>query len=260
MSEAQRELAHALGPGQSFRRTKLSGVVVALSPHVSKTMSACRFAISRHTACRDGDRHLGGFLSGVNLPSTGLFLLVLSWSYPDQSGQAFGWTHRCFGALCATHVLLTFLFVAGCSVSVRAQSGSSRSEPEQSPQGAVRATYAAYLRAWKDKDLNALDHILSDDYQAVNVQGIVSRKANEVATAIEDRTYNSLTADLISVALFGNCAIASGLIEANWKDEHGNPQRSTFRFLALLQKQKGNWKLVATQSTKFNKVAEPVIK
>jgi ketosteroid isomerase-like protein len=69
-----------------------------------------------------------------------------------------------------------------------------------------------------------------------------------------------LTADLISVALFGDCAIASGLTEANWKNERDNPQRSTFRFLALLQKQKGDWKLVATQSTKFNKLAEPVKK
>ena len=72
----------------------------------------------------------------------------------------------------------------------------------------MRAAYEAYLRAWKDKDLNALGHILSDDYQAVNFQGIVSTKANEIATAKEDRTYNYLTADVISVALYGDCAIA----------------------------------------------------
>jgi ketosteroid isomerase-like protein len=66
-----------------------------------------------------------------------------------------------------------------------------------------------------------------------------------------------LSGDVKSVALFGGCAIASGLIEAGWKDEHENPQTSTFRFLAVLQKQKGDWELVATQSTKFNKPAEP---
>jgi uncharacterized protein (TIGR02246 family) len=120
----------------------------------------------------------------------------------------------------------------------------------------VRATYETYLRVWKDKDLNALDHILSDDYQAVNFQGVVSTKANEIATAKEDRTYNSLTADVKSVALLGDCAIASGLIEASWKDEHDNRQRSTFRFLAVLQKQQGSWKPVATQSTKLTRPAE----
>ena len=62
--------------------------------------------------------------------------------------------------------------------------------------------------------------------------------------------------DVISVALLGDCAIASGLIEASWKDEHDNLQRSTFRFLAVLQKQQGSWKLVATQSTKLTRPAE----
>ena len=76
-----------------------------------------------------------------------------------RTGQTLGCTHRCFPGIRATEVLLTFLFLAGCSFSVVAQIGSSRSESEQSPQGAVRATYEAYLRAWKDKDLNALDHI-----------------------------------------------------------------------------------------------------
>jgi ketosteroid isomerase-like protein len=61
----------------------------------------------------------------------------------------------------------------------------------------------------------------------------------------------------MSVVLFGDCAIASALIEAGWKDEHGNLQTSTFRFVAVLQKEKGDWKLVATQSTNFNRPAEP---
>jgi uncharacterized protein (TIGR02246 family) len=144
----------------------------------------------------------------------------------------------------------------GSAFCVAAQIGSSHAQSEQLAKAAVKATYEAYPRAWKDKDLNALDHILSDDYQAVNFQGIVSTKANEITTAKEDRTYNSLTADVISVALLVDCAIASGLIEASWKDEHDNPQRSTFRFLAVLQKQQGSWKLVATQSTKLTRPAE----
>ncbi len=53
--------------------------------------------------------------------------------------------------------------------------------------------------------------------------------------------------------LFADCAIASGLIEARWKDEQGKMQQITFRFLAMLQKQKGEWKLVATQSTRFDR-------
>lgn len=121
----------------------------------------------------------------------------------------------------------------------------------------MKATYDAYLRAWKDKDYSALNNLLSDDYQAVNFQGIVSTKANEIATAKEDPTYEAMSGHVISVAVFGDSAAASGLIEASWKDAQGNLQSSTFRFLAMLQRQKGDWKLVATQSTKFNKPAEP---
>lgn len=121
----------------------------------------------------------------------------------------------------------------------------------------MKATYEAYLRAWKSKDYTALNNLLSDGYQAVNFQGIVSTKANEIVTAKEDRMYDTLSGDVMLVVLSGDCAIASGLTEAGWKDEHGNLQTSTFRFLAVLQKEKDDWKLVATQSTKFNKPREP---
>ena len=57
----------------------------------------------------------------------------------------------------------------------------------------------------------------------------------------------------MSVAVFGVSAVASGLIDASWKDEQGKLQQMTVRFLAMLRKQKGEWKLVATQSTRFNK-------
>lgn len=131
--------------------------------------------------------------------------------------------------------------------------------PQNQPStaAAVKAAYEAYLRAWRDKDYNSLNDLLSDDYQAVNFQGVISTKANEIATAKEDRTYDTMSGNVISVAVFGDSSVASGLIEASWKDAQGNLQKSTFRFLAMLQRQKGDWKLVATQSTKFNRAAEP---
>jgi ketosteroid isomerase-like protein len=116
----------------------------------------------------------------------------------------------------------------------------------------VESAYKAYLRAWKEKDHASLSRLLSDNYAAVNFKGIVSTKANEIATAKEDREYETLTGDVMSVEVFSDSALASGLIEASWKDEHGKMQQITLRFLALLQKQKGEWKLVATQSTRFN--------
>lgn len=68
-------------------------------------------------------------------------------------------------------LLLALLFLACSSFYVAAQIGSSQSGTEQLAQGAVKATYEAYLRVWKDKDYTALNNLLSDDYQAVNFQG-----------------------------------------------------------------------------------------
>jgi ketosteroid isomerase-like protein len=111
----------------------------------------------------------------------------------------------------------------------------------------------SYRRAWKEKDYVSLNRLLSDDYRAVNFKGIVSTKANEIATAKEDRDYETLNGDVMSVNLFADCAIASGLIEARRKDEQGTMQHVTLRFLEMLQRQKGEWKLVATQSTRFDR-------
>ena len=149
--------------------------------------------------------------------------------------------------------LLKVLVLGTTLFSSAAQVPSPPPQGEVSVRVAVETAYKAYLRAWKDKDYAALDRLLSDDYQAVNFQGIVSTKTNEIATAKEDRNYDAMTGDVMSVMVFGDSAIVSGIIEAGWKDEKGSMQQMTFRFLAMLQKQKGEWKLVATQSTRFNK-------
>jgi ketosteroid isomerase-like protein len=134
-----------------------------------------------------------------------------------------------------------------------AQDALSRPGHQEPAQAAVESAYKGYLRAWKEKDYVSLNRLLSDEYRAVNFKGIVSTKADEIATAKEDRDYETLIGDIMSVNVFADSAIASGLIEASWKDEHGKIQQITLRFLAMLQRQKGEWKLVATQSTRLNR-------
>jgi len=132
-------------------------------------------------------------------------------------------------------------------------SAPMQSEALAREQSAVAGAYNAYLHAWKDKDYAALGRLLSNDYKAVNFRGIVSTKANEIATVREDRDYADMKGDVMSVTLIGGSAVASGLIDASWKDEQGKTQQITVRFLAVLSKQNGKWKLVATQSTRFNR-------
>lgn len=152
-------------------------------------------------------------------------------------------------------MLLTSFALISNTISSPAQQALSklRSDRSVTEESAVEAAYKAYLRAWKDKNYVALDRLLSDDYKAVNFRGLVSTKANEIATAKEDHDYSGMDGDVMSVSIFGDGAIVSGLIDAQWKDEHGKIQMLTFRFLAMLQRQRGDWRLVATQSSRFSK-------
>lgn len=150
---------------------------------------------------------------------------------------------------------LTLLGALLLGVSAFRYSQVGSSQEKEPAKAAVTAAYKAYLRAWKDKDCESLNRLISDNYQAVDFRGIVSTKANEIKTAREDQKYDTMTGDVRSVILFDKSAVVSGLIRATWVDEKGEPQKITVRFLAMLQKQSGEWKLVATQSTRF---MEPV--
>lgn len=132
-------------------------------------------------------------------------------------------------------MLLTSFALISNSMSSSAQQPLSKLRSDQS----VEAAYKAYLRVWKDKNYVALDGLLSDDYKAVNFRGLVSTKANEIATAKEDHDYSAMDGKVMSVTIFGDSAVVSGLIDARWKDEQGKMQLLTFRFLAMLQRQNG---------------------
>jgi predicted lipid-binding transport protein (Tim44 family) len=56
---------------------------------------------------------------------------------------------------------------------------------------AVKQAYAAYVQAWKLKDIAARQKFISDQYMAVNFESKVSDKENEIATAKTDAEWIS---------------------------------------------------------------------
>ena len=113
---------------------------------------------------------------------------------------------------------------------------------------AVKQAYQAYVNAWKSKDIPALERVISDDYMAVNSEGKVSDKKNEIATAKADPEWTSMSVDEIHTREFGNSAVATGFISAQGKRSDGSTFAARVRFLAMLVKQHGVWQLIATQS------------
>ena len=136
-------------------------------------------------------------------------------------------------------------------LSPRPCSSSGEADKDDSE---VQQAYCAYVAAWKLKDIAALKNVISDDYMAVNFEGKVSDKKNEIATAQEDPEWISMTVDEIHTREFGNTAIASGFISAQRKKKDGSMFSAKVRFLAALVKRDGIWQLVATQSTSFKPV------
>jgi ketosteroid isomerase-like protein len=118
----------------------------------------------------------------------------------------------------------------------------------------VQQAYRAYVTAWKLKDIAALRNVISDDYMALNFDGKLSDKENEIATAKADPEWISMTVDEIHTRIFGNTAIASGFISAEGKRKDGNIFSAKVRFLAALVKRDRIWRLVATQSASFKPV------
>ena len=121
----------------------------------------------------------------------------------------------------------------------------------------AQQAYRAYVKAWKLKDLAALRNLISDDYMAVNFEGKVSDKQNEIGTAKADPEWLAMTVDEIHTRIFGNTAIASGFISAEGKRRDGDVFKAKGRFLATLIKRNGVWQLVATQSTAFRPASTP---
>jgi ketosteroid isomerase-like protein len=113
----------------------------------------------------------------------------------------------------------------------------------------VSRSYQAYVQAWKNKDIAALEKLISNDYMAMNYENRLSTKELELATAKDDLTWNSMTVDEIHTRVFGNTAIASGLLSAEGKRPDGSILTAKVRFLAALVKSNGVWQIVATQST-----------
>ena len=98
-------------------------------------------------------------------------------------------------------VLLMFLgFASSHSASVE-----SRTDEES-----IKGAYKAYVKAWKTKDLAALKGLISPDYMAVNFEGTLSSKENELATAKSDLDWDTMTVDEIHTRAWRDAAIASG--------------------------------------------------
>lgn len=119
---------------------------------------------------------------------------------------------RLGGTLSKRTLFLVLVGAFACAL-LSLRPGTSFSEIDKDDLEA-QEVYRAYVKAWKRKDIGALHNVISDNYMAVNFQGKVSSKENEIVTAKMDPEWLSMTVDEIHTRIFGKTAIASGFISA----------------------------------------------
>ena len=148
--------------------------------------------------------------------------------------------------------ILTFSLSVLLAILAFARSDNSATQSRGNEE-LVKDAYRAYVQAWKTKDLAALKELISSDYFAVNFEGTLSSRENELATAKNDNEWDAITVDEIYTRVWQDTAIATGFISARGKTPDGKPVNARVRFLAALMKQDGWWQLVATQSASLKK-------
>src|SRR6516165_10195370 len=126
---------------------------------------------------------------------------------------------------------LLVVLAFACSLGTQAQSAKS--------EESVERAYRAYVLAWKTKDLTALNKVISPDYMAVNFEGKLSSKENELATAKHDNDWAVMTVDEIHTRVCKHGSVASRFISAQQKTQDGRPINARVRFLAMLVKRDG---------------------
>jgi hypothetical protein len=95
-------------------------------------------------------------------------------------------------------------------VSVFTPSHSFRVQ-SRNDEESIKSAYRGYVQAWKTKDLAVLKDVISPDYMAVNVEGTLSSREIELATAKNDNEWTAMTVDEIYTRVWQDSAIASGL-------------------------------------------------
>jgi ketosteroid isomerase-like protein len=104
-----------------------------------------------------------------------------------------------------------------------------------------------YIEAEESRDMAYLDKIFADDFFALNPQGQLLDKAQQLANLKRpERTLKVLNPREMKVRFYGNVAILTEHVTVDGMDK-GRPFGGEYRFLRVFAKQHGEWKVVLAQ-------------
>jgi ketosteroid isomerase-like protein len=109
-----------------------------------------------------------------------------------------------------------------------------------------------WARALKTKDRQLLDTIVAPNFTFIEPDGTIKNRDEYLADRSSDiaDTESFELADL-KVSVFENCALASGVSKITERRQ-GKRYRFSLRWKELWLKDKGSWRVVASQATPVN--------
>lgn len=147
--------------------------------------------------------------------------------------------------------LLTSMFLFGLIGGIDAlplHSASAQVIAAEDQESGVDAARLARFKAMIERDLEALDRLLTQDLTYSHTTGRVESKQSFLNT-VESGFIDYLSADPMSVETryFEEIAVATGLSNMKLITE-GEQLEFTIRFLEVYRKEQGEWRLTAWQS------------
>jgi ketosteroid isomerase-like protein len=114
-----------------------------------------------------------------------------------------------------------------------------------------------YIEAEENRDMAYLDKILADDFFALNPQGQLLNKAQQLENLKRtDRTLKVHNARETQVRFYGDVAILTEHVTVDGQDK-GRAFGGEYRFLRVFAKQNGDWKVVLAQGSPMPQQSAP---
>ena len=107
--------------------------------------------------------------------------------------------------------------------------------------------------AFERGDKAALDRIYSDEYVAIAANGNNTSKKEVLGIFVRPNIYEIHRSEDISVRVFGDTAIVTGLQKRKYYKDIKNGGDDSLRYTNVYVKQQGTWKIVAAQFTWLKK-------
>lgn len=147
------------------------------------------------------------------------------------------------------------MMIAACLVMAGTgilRAGQERPRPSDE-EGRILALETAWNHAEQNKDVAALDQLLSSTLVYIDYDGSLQNKAQFLATAKSESLHpEQITNDEMTAHVYGDAAVVTGIYREKGISK-GKPYSRRGRFTDTWVKEKGTWLCVASQSTLMSK-------